>query len=401
MVNLKDAVLREFGDEGAETLDRYFAQVEYTVLWCIRLLASDSGITAVIPEGVEDVVIERTDTAELRQVKTRDEGQGPWTTAEVLPILCKLYHHRRAYPAAQHQFHFVSDRMADTKTPLRKNTFGPLFRLKQLLEILHAGIPWSAEEEKDFDLLYCAIAPQIIEVMDKEHGETVSYESARTLVHRTWIETDSATLRSPDAVGALGTAFDEAFPGATQYTTAQIREIYGRLLLMVLGKIRKKTIAERRTVLADVLGCRIPFTHVGSGTDLSMVAGASLLDKKAVLGGFDLTEVPAFHRQRLLAEATVRRLIPMGYSDALERLITDVIDRQTICRDDVCRKQKMTKDTGPAILNLLRTEIAMLVKRGHLPGELVDEQLCLGLAWRETDLCTLWWHALGYEGNSV
>lgn len=401
MVNLKDAVLREFGDDGAETLDRYFAQVEYTALWCIRLLRSASGVSAVIPEGVEDVVIERTETVELRQVKTRDEGQGPWTTAEILPILCKLYHHRRAYPAAHHQFHFVSDRMADTKTPMRKNTFGSLFRLKQLLELLHAGIPWSAEEEKDFEQLFSAIAPRIIEVMNTEYAETVSRDSARALVCNTWIETDSATLRSPDAVGALGTAFDDAFPGAFPYTTAQIREIYGRLLLMIIGKIRKKTIAERRTVLADILGCRIPTTHAGLGTDLSTVAGVTILDKKAVLGGFDLTEVPAFHRQRLLAEATVRRLMPMGYSDALEKLIMDIIDRQTICRDDVCRKQRMTKNTGPAILTLLRAQIAVMIKGGQLPSELVNEQLCLGLAWRETDLCTLWWHALMYEGNSV
>ena len=400
-MNLKDAVLREFGDEGAETLDRYFAQVEYTALWCVRLLRSSSGITAVIPEGVEDVVIERANTVELRQVKTRDEGQGPWTTAEILPILCKLYHHRHAYPSALHEFHFVSDRMADTKTAMRKNTFGPLFRLKQLLEILHGGIPWSADEEKDFEMLFSAIAPRIIDVMEKQHREKVLGESVRSFVRNTWIETDSATLRSPDAVSTLGTAFDEAFPGATPYTTAQVREIYGRLLLTIIGKIRKKTIAERRTVLADVLDCRVPAAHIEAGTDLSTVAGASILDKKALLGGFDMTEVPAFHRQRVSAEARLRRLVPMGYSEALEKLTVDVIDRQTICRDEVCRKQKITRNTGPAILALLRAEISMLVKRAQLPSETVDEQFCLGLAWRETDLCTLWWHALRSEGNSI
>lgn len=401
MSNLKDAVLREFGDEGAETLDRYFAQVEYTALWCIRLIKGDLGLVAVIPEGVEDVVIERAETIELRQVKTRDEGQGPWTTAEVLPILCKLYHHRHAYPSAVHEFHFVSDRMADTKTPLRSNTFGPLFRLKQLLEIAHAGIQWSAEEDGDFELLFGAIAPRIIEIMHKEHGETISRESLRVLIRNTWIETDTAPLRSPDAVGALGVAFDEIFPGGAPYTTAQIREIYGRLILTILGKIRKKTIAERRMVQADVLGCRVPATHTELGTDLSKVPGHSVLDKKAVLGGFDLTEVPVFHRQRLLAEAVVRRLLPMGYSETIDKLILDIIDRQTICRDDVCRKQKRTANTGPAILSLLRIEISTMVAHTHLPRELADEQLCLGLVWRETDLCTLWWHAFNCEGSNV
>jgi hypothetical protein len=35
MRNLRDAVLDKYGDDGANTLDRYYAQIDYTALWCI------------------------------------------------------------------------------------------------------------------------------------------------------------------------------------------------------------------------------------------------------------------------------------------------------------------------------------------------------------------------------
>jgi len=38
MIRIKEQVLREFGDHGADTLERYFAQIEYTAFWCIRML---------------------------------------------------------------------------------------------------------------------------------------------------------------------------------------------------------------------------------------------------------------------------------------------------------------------------------------------------------------------------
>src|SRR5438105_1585594 len=94
---IKAQVLRDFGDTGADTLERYFAQIEYTAYWCIRMLLPAESIACVIPEGVEDLVIGRNAVTELHQVKTRDESQGPWSTADVIPILCQQYHRRKAF----------------------------------------------------------------------------------------------------------------------------------------------------------------------------------------------------------------------------------------------------------------------------------------------------------------
>src|SRR4051812_8054980 len=111
---VKEHVLRTFGDDGATTTARYYAQFEYAAFWCIRMLSRNEGIVAVIPEGVEDVVVVRHDgtgnSYELHQVKTRDESQGPWNTADVLPILCKAYNHRHAF-AGRVKFCFVSIQM--------------------------------------------------------------------------------------------------------------------------------------------------------------------------------------------------------------------------------------------------------------------------------------------------
>lgn len=164
MTNIKAQVLREFGDEGADTLARYFAQIEYTAFWCIQMLIDAQGIEAVIPEGVEDVVVIRGDIHELHQIKTRDESQGPWTTADVLPILCQQYNRRNAF-LGKCRYYFVSNNMADTKTALKnhpnKPHYGSLFRLKTLLAIKHDGQSFNSEEQSEWQQLEEILLPRI------------------------------------------------------------------------------------------------------------------------------------------------------------------------------------------------------------------------------------------------
>jgi hypothetical protein len=393
MRNLKDALLDQYGDEGAETFDRYYAQIEYTVLWCIRLLSVEHSVIAVIPEGVEDVVILKASTVELHQVKTRDESQGPWSTAEVLPILCKLYHHRNAFPSHTYEFHFVSDGRADTKTQLKKGTYGSLYRLKQLLEIRHGGLLLTSAEQIEFDALQETILPRIRSLMLSEYAETLTNQDAQSLLLATWIDTDSATLRAPDWHSALAEAFEDGPYAALPYTTTQIREIHGRLILCIIGKIREKTIGERRVEIDHVLQCRTAASQI-TKINLDNVPGSSVLEKKAHLGGFDFTELPAFNRQRLLAIASCRELQPLGFVQDLRRLTVSLIDQHIICRDEVCRSEGSLEKVGPQILRRFRTKIpSTLAKIPSLQGH-VDEQFCLGIAWEETNNCTLWWHSL-------
>jgi hypothetical protein len=183
MTKIKAQILREFGDHGADTLERYFAQVEYTGYWCIRMLLRTERIIAVIPEGVEDVVVIRGHVHELHQVKTRDEGQGPWTTAEVLPILCKQYYHCTAFDEPC-QFHFVSDQMADAKTlHTRADSLGALWRLKRLLDLKADGQTLKTSEDEELEQLEQRLLPKICEFLLQKHDHKIDLATARTLLH--------------------------------------------------------------------------------------------------------------------------------------------------------------------------------------------------------------------------
>jgi len=397
MTSIKDQVLREFGDQGADTLERYFAQIEYTTLWCIRMLRDAERISAVIPEGVEDVVVVRQDVYELHQVKTRDESQGPWTTARVLPVLCQQYHRRKAF-SSECRFHFVSNQMADTKTKLKEDppAFGPLYRLKLLLEIEHDGQIHSADEQKELKLFERVLLPRIRANLLDKHQDDIDDEAAASLLHNTWIETDCLMMRNPNNLTELESALSDLFPGTPSYTTVQLKEMYDRLLLLVVRKILTgKSLSTRQITRGDVLGCRTVSRAPGSGyPDLDRVPGGTTLDKKAWLGGFDPTEFSVFHRQKKQAEWITRKFETLGLTDDLDRLTTAILDLQTACRHKVCREQGIKQKPGPRILEMLRPKLAPLATKYFPESRDVDDQFCLGVLWQETDLCPAWWHGL-------
>lgn len=393
MHRIKDAVLREFGDEGADTLERYFAQIEYIAFWCIRMLWKEEGILAVVPEVVQDVIIIRSDVHELHQVKTRDESQVPWTTAEVLPILCKQYHGRTAF-SAPCCYHFVSDHRADPKTKLQSNSYGALYRLKVLLDIQHEGDQFNDDEQTEWDSLKRAIVPQIQHLLQKEHKQEVDEAMAVSLLTNTYIRTDTNTLRQSNNITDLGYALQNALPGTT-FTLAQLGDIYDRLLLLIIRKIFTKRSDSRRIEESDILNCcSIPSLPLSLGINLDLVPGETNLDKKLYLGGFDATEMRPFHKQKVLASGTVRELETLGDRKRLEKLSMALIDQQVSCRHIMCRENGITERPGPSILATLRSSISTIARRYFPDNPDVDEQFCLGLLWNETNLCTIWWNAL-------
>lgn len=395
MTKIKEYILREFGDHGADTLERYFAQIEYTAFWCIRMLRRAERIIAVVPEGVEDVVVIRPEVHELHQVKTRDESQGSWTTSDVLPILCKQYHHRTAFNGPC-QFHFVSDQMADIKAATRAGSLGSLMRLKRLLEIRHDGQSLKPNEQSELQQLEHILLPKICEILLHQYGEQVDYAMATMLLHNTHIQTGYHPLRSPTNLDELDAALSELLPGISPDTHRQLADIYDRLLLLVIRKIIIGTsLSTRRIEQHEVLSCRTVHTPLGNEyPNLDEVPGVTLLDKKVYLGGFDLTEVPRFHRQKKAAEWALRRLESIGLEQEIDWLTTAVLDLQGVCRHKICREMGIGQNPGPHILAMLHPLIGSLATR-YLPlVREVDEQFCLGILWRETDHCSAWWHGL-------
>jgi hypothetical protein len=383
MTGIKQQVLRVFGDHGADTVRRYFAQIEYTAYWCIRMLRDAEGIDAVTPEGVEDLVVERRGVNELRQVKTRDESRGPWTTADALPVLCQQYHRRNAFADPCH-FHFVSDQMADNKTS-GGHSLGRLYRLKFLLDVEHDGQTLTDEEKLEMEEIEKTLIPKIRERLREEHGEDIDEATALSLLHDTWVETDSHILRSTEKqnLAELEEALAERCPGGPPLTMSNLKEVYGRLIILIARRITEGTTLEsRRIERDDVMECRTArFIAADGYPDLDTVPGDSLLDKKARLGGFDPTELPRLHKQKALAEWTVRKLKSLGLHEILERLTTAIVDLQGVCRDKVCRQQGINEKPGPLILDMLRPELPRLAA-DHFPDtDEVNEQFCLGVLW--------------------
>jgi len=402
MNRIKDQVLREFGDQGAETLGRYIAQIEYTALWCIRLLDEEERIFAVIPEGVEDVVIVREMYSELHQVKTRSESQGAWTLSDVLPILCQQYHRRNAFTPSQCQYHFVSNGLAENKRgkPSKSNPSFSLYQLKHLLEIKQSGQVLNAKETEAFLAIEKYLIPEIQEGLREKHNEiNISETEVKDCVGKTWIETASLDLKGGLVLEELQNILMKSQQDGPSYTTYQLRNILDRILLLVIKKIINTTsLEERKIIKEDVLQCKVSPTVLGS-IDLDKVPGQSILDKKAYLGGFDLTETPIFNRQRKQADWTWRRLETIGLNQELERLTTSLLDLQGTCRNSICRIQGIKSKPGPQILNQLRPQLTSLASKIVPNQPDIDEQFCLGIIWNQTDLCSAWWH--GFDENGL
>jgi hypothetical protein len=402
MTNIKEKVLREFGDHGADTLERYFTQIEYTAFWCIRMLYSAEEIEAVIPEVVEDVVVIQRGVYRLHQVKTRDESQGSWTTADVLPILCQQYHRRRAFPG-ECCFHFISNQMADTKTALRPGSYGPLYRLKNLLEILHDNQEFTSEEQKELIHLKKVLIPKIQETLSTKHNDTIDKITAENLLKNTWIQTDSYTMSNHNNLDELEGALSELFPGTPPCTMIQLKNMYDRLILFIVKKIiTGKSLEDRRIKTEDVLNCRVASSSEQEGyPNLDNVPGTTPLDKKTRCGGFDPTEIPLFHKQKILAGETERRLRCLDLDDTLDHMITSILDLHRECRHAVCREQGVQQRPGPTILAKLRPQLGQLTQRFIPKLGRIDEQFCLGILWQQTNLCVVWWHELDSFAKEV
>ena len=391
----KELVLRKYDDTGADTLQKYWAQIEYAAYWCVHLLLPKSGIKGVIPEGIDDVTLARNTCFELHQVKCRDESQAPWTTAEVLPILCGQYLRRTAFKKPG-QFHFVSDHVADTKTQLRPgNSYGQLYRLKLLLDIEHEGQAFTPEEATELEELEREILPRIAELM-KSGGESLDFAIARELLHSTWIDTKSLYIRNRPIYDELSNAFLEALPGQPPCNIPQLDEVYSRLLLLIVEKIITGKSLEGRTITRDdVLACRTEaITPEANLPDLNKLPRNSMAEKKASYGGFDTTEFPAFALQMRHTQEKRRRLETLGLYEKLEDLTLALITLQAQHRRSISQSRSELT-IGPSILAAIQPHLQNCIT-AYFPNTTdIDLPFCHGLLWSATNDCHLWWHRIG------
>lgn len=391
MLRLKEKILRELGDQGADTLRRYFAQIQYTVYLCIQMLRDEEEIKAVAPEAIEDIVVIRKGCSEFHQVKTRNESVGSWTFSEVLPILCKQYANRRNFPNCS--FHFVSNQIADRKE--QRQYGGSLYNLKYLLDIKHNGDAFTDKELKNFEEIKNALVPLIQREMAKEYSEMIDDDTAVDLLCRTTIDTECPKLYNPGNVEELNFVLERLYPGIS-HTVRQVSHICDNLILLVIRKIIETDHIQQRFINhVDVLACRNASVISNSieGLDLNALPGKTVLEKKTLFGGFDFSELPLLHKQKALAEYFKRYQSNIGRSQDIEQLIVDLLDSQWECRDVICRVNNVQNNPGPRILAMLRPKLNSIMQNTAF-GKGVNNSLCLGLLWGETDNCYAYWHSL-------
>lgn len=390
---LMEAAVRQFGDDGAQTFQRYFTQFQYTAFWCIRMLRPAESIVSVTPEVVDDVVIERLDCVEIHQVKTRDESRGAWTVAEILPILCAQFLRRSAFQGLC-RVHFVSNATAETRPSRAPNTVS-LFTLKRLIEDRRQGIAPTQADQKLLDQFSSDAVPAFVAHMLNAHKVAVPVDEMRAFILDAVIDTCSERLHYPARmdiydpmnIQELAAALDDG----ERLPHYQLRAIYERLLLLVLGKVLGKP-SDRRIVAGDVAACETSYVPDVSDAGLVEAApGASKLEKKMFLGGFDATEIKLARRTRMLAEARWKELAALGLSNSLDWLSIDLLEAQQRARDRLCRVEGQNGPTGPRILEAIRGELSQLPKQ-HLPEMGPESALfAAGLLWRDTDRCYARW----------
>jgi len=395
-------------DSGADTLRRFYAQIEYTAYWCIRLLVVSEGLQAVVPETVEDVVLVRADRYELHQVKTRDESRGPWTLTELQPILSKLFIHRGVFDKPC-SFCFVSNQLAENTRQRGNHSPPSLYRLKSLLEARAMSGGLQPDEQVEYDAILQRVVPTIIQSCPPKTSLTEA--DCRGCLAVAQIDTQSNKLHypnvnhehSPTNIQALGDALQRRFPGHSPPTFVDCARIYRRLIDIVLQRVRGgQTFDERRITEEHVLDCRAEAAPAEPRhPEIAAAPGATLLDKKFHLAGFDTPRREAMHRQKAEASTFVRRL-PAGDSfDALNRLILTLVDHQESRRQEVIASQPDTGAIGEAVLSRVRTELPALSQRCFPTRQDVDDHVCLGLLWEETGQCRALSHWVPATGVAV
>jgi hypothetical protein len=132
--------------------------------------------------------------------------------------------------------------------------------------------------------------------------------------------------------------------------------------------------------------------------DLAVLPGRTPLDKKVVYAGFDATELPAFRKQRALAESRRRQLSVLGMDEIIEHLTVTLLDVHGQSRREVSQTAGHL-GSGPRLLDLVRGALPSIIQRyrPRLPD--IDDQFCLGLLWDQTNVCHAWWHTL--DGGAI
>jgi hypothetical protein len=361
------------------------------------MIDPSSRIRAVIPEAVEDLLVLRNGRFELRQIKTRNESVGAWSTSELVPILATQYSRSYAFGQRRFSFHFVSDARADTRAP--RGGLGSLERLKELLNLSRAGEVLGGTERDQLDWFLRVLPARLAAAISVPGGAPCSETEAADFLLGTYVETNDADCRAPRNLETIDLALERALPEEPRRTVPELRDIYDRLLLMIVQRIRTgRDLAGRAIRRADVIGCRrVADRPRDEVLQLDTLPGATKLEKKTLYGGFSAVEAKQFRRQMAYARTRRRELRAMGLGDELELLDLALSELQRERRRFLSESDSVPFPFGPALLGSLRPHLHSFGPSHLPPAALPSAMLCQGLLWDDTQACRSAWHPISRE----
>lgn len=386
------------GDTGADTFRRFHAQVEYTALWCVRLLCPEERLEAVVPESFEDMMLVRALGRELHQVKTRDPHLADWTFAELVPVMARMYSRGRSLTDKPVSYRFVTNHPCNARTEHAWGATVSLRAFKRLLDVRAMGQAWTAKETEQYRTCCEVLIPRIREIVDSP----TSAVEVEALLAATVIDSQSTLLHYPNQtdehcprnIVQLGTVLRQQFPGGGHAAIHELAKMSDRLLRLVDDRITRGTSLETRQIIAqDVHNCRSEANLTVQGhPEIEAAPGATRLEKKVRLGGFDDPRVEVIQMQQAQAEI-VRRRLPVGLQgDAWDMLTVSLLDCQVSAWEAAQRDLPGTVQLGTTVLERIRTRLPEIAQ-ACLPGRGdINDSVCFGVLWQETARCRAYWH---------
>jgi hypothetical protein len=366
------------------------SQIEYSAVWCARMLDLRNRVRVVIPEGVEDLVVLRAGRFELRQVKSRDESVGAWSITNVMPVLGAQYGRSYAFGSRAFSFHFVSDARADVRIDKK---IGSLQVLKEVLDLNRRGMPLRADEAKSLRLFRERMPKLILPYVRPANGAACDEQQVDTFLLATRIDTNDAEFRTPPRLDLLDAGLNAAQPHHPRRTVPELREIYDRLLLLIVRRIRSGIdLASRAIRRADVLECCEPVMRETSPDFDRLYPGRTKLEAKVLFGGFDLHEAKQFRQQLSRAKVRRREIAAMKLEGEVEDLEVALGELQRRERRALASLIPQPYPFGPALLECVRPSLHSIAT-SYLPSTArPDGMLCQGLLWEQTQRCLSAWH---------
>ena len=138
------------------------------------------------------------------------------------------------------------------------------------------------------------------QVLSKINEEDFDQKIAVQLLRKTHIDSNSKYVRNHPDYAEIANGFRVACPDLLLLDFPTLDKIYTRLLFIIVDKILNgRTFDGRAIDRQHVMDCRYEPSKIESvHPSLDELPGNNPLEKKAIFGGFSLTEISLFSRQK-------------------------------------------------------------------------------------------------------